>query len=106
LEALRIGLKKGETYRRELEGLGSAGYAWEHSIEGAAGVVSVSIEFLGTPPKPPPGDPPPPTYSRKELFIITALRAGESRVRLIQRRPWERDKSPLHEIILNVSVTE
>ena len=106
LEALRIELKKGEIYRRELESLGSAGYAWEYSIEGATGVVSASIGFLGAPPKPPAGGPPPSAYSRNELLIITALKVGETRVRLLQRRLWERDKSPLHEIALDVSVTE
>jgi predicted secreted protein len=106
LEALKISLKDGQTYRRELKGLGSAGYAWEYAIEGAEDVVSVSIEFLDTPPKPQPGGPSPPTYNRNELLIITALKRGEARVCVIQRRPWERDKSPLHAIALDISVTE
>lgn len=106
LEAHKINLRAGDTHQLKLGGLGSAGYAWDYAIEGDTGIVAISIESLPPPPRPSPGGPPPDSYSTEELLSITALAPGVIKVRLIMRRSWERDKLPLREIFLEISVSQ
>lgn len=105
MEAHKINLRVGETHELELGGLGSAGYVWEHQIDGLADVASVSKKPVAPPPPPPIGTIPK-TTSVSEIFIIKALRSGETKIRFRLRRPWERDGPPLKDLILEISVSE
>ena len=102
----RINLRVGGTHQLKLQGPGSTGYTWEYSIEGSQGIVSVSIEPSGEPPRNPRGGPIPDTYSLDGMLVITALKPGTTKVRLLLRRPWERDNPPLKELCLDISVSE
>ena len=106
LEAHEIKLRPGETHQLKLGGLGSAGYAWECEMGGEAGIVEVSTESLPSPPRPQPGGPAPDSYSIKRVLIITALTPGVASVRLSLRRPWERDKPPLREVRMEITVLQ
>jgi hypothetical protein len=105
LEASKVTLHPGEVHRVTLGGLGGAGYTWGQSIEGLPGVVSVSVEPVKAPALPPPGGPPPNTSSRDYTYVITAMKPGTARVRFFLHRPWERDKPPLREVVIDVSVS-
>ncbi len=90
-----------------LGGLASAGYVWGEAIEGSSGVVRLAMETAEgpAPPPPAPGGPPPGTSSRDQAYLITAIKPGQARVRFYLHRPWERDKPPLREVIVDVTVT-
>jgi hypothetical protein len=105
LEASKVTLRPGAVHRLTLGGLGGAGYAWDQSIEGLPGVVRVSVEPAEAPALPPPGGPPPNNSSRDDTYIITALKPGTAQVRFFLHRPWERDKPPLREVVVDVSVS-
>jgi predicted secreted protein len=105
LEPHKISLRVGGTHQLKLEGPGSTGYTWEYVIEGSLGVVGISIEQLGEPPRHPRGGPIPDTYSLDTLFVITALKQGTTKVRLFLLRPWERDRPPLKELYLDIAVS-
>ncbi len=106
MEASSVTLRVGETHNLRLQGLGSAGYGWEVSIDGDGGAVWVSKEVLDTPGHPPAGGPPPSGYSRDEALSITAVALGRATIHLVQRRSWEREKPPLNELVLEVHVVE
>lgn len=104
LEASKISLRPEEVHRVSLGGLGGAGYTWTQSVEGEPGVVSVSEEADKPPAMPAPGGPSPGTSSTVYNYVITARKQGTARVRFVLRRPWERDKPPLREVVVDVSV--
>jgi predicted secreted protein len=106
LEARRINLRVGETYRLELGGLSSAGYAWEYIIDGPQGIAEVSTEMIGAIPQLPPGGPSPDSFERQKIFNINALESGTTQVRIFLRRSWERDKPPLRELCLKILVSK
>jgi predicted secreted protein len=103
-EASKISLLAGKVHRVTLGGLGGAGYTWDQSVEGEPGVVSVSEEAAKPPAMPAPGGPPPGTSSSAYNYVITAWKPGTARVRFVLHRPWERDKPPLREVVVDVSV--
>ena len=105
MEASKVTLQPGAAHRITLGGLGAAGYTWGQSIEGLPGVVSVSVEPVEAPSLPPPGGPPPNSSSREYTYVITAMKPGTARVRFFLHRPWERDKPPLREVVIDVSVS-
>ena len=105
LEASKVTLQPGAVHRLTLGGLGGAGYTWGESIEGAPGIVSVSVEMTKAPAMPPPGGPPPSSFSRDYTYIITALKPGTARVRFFLHRPWEHDTPPFREVVVDVSVS-
>jgi predicted secreted protein len=100
----RIELKVGERYVLKLQGLGAAGYTWEYAVEGVGNVVAVSKETSDAPPQTETGELLPPGYSRDELVTIKALEPGHITIRFVQRRPWEKDKPPLKEHVLEVYI--
>lgn len=104
-EVSKVTLRLGSAHRLTLGGLGGAGYKWDTSIEGEPGVVSVSVQSPEEREMPPPGSPPPNNISRDYTYVITALKPGTARVRFFLHRPWERDKPPLREVIVDVSVS-
>jgi hypothetical protein len=90
----------------KLGGLGSAGYVWAFVVEGEAGVVAVSMASSPPPPHDEPGGPAPDSYSAERTLAITALKPGAAGVRLSLSRPWERDKPPLRELYLGITVLQ
>lgn len=100
----RINLGVGQKFVLRLKGLGSAGYTWDYTIEGNDRVVSISREMAGRPPAPPAGGPPPATYSLDELFTVQAHEPGRVLIHFLQRRPWEKDRPPQQEHVLEVLV--
>jgi hypothetical protein len=106
LEVHKIGLRIGETRKLELGGLGTAGYVWEYQIDGLPDVVSVFRELEETSQPLPPVGSSPNTSSINELFAVKGLIKGETKIRFRLRRPWERDKPPLREVLFEVSISE
>jgi len=106
LETRKIDLKVGNTNRLELGGLSTAGYTWEYTIDEPKKIVDVTKEIVGDIPKLPSEGPPPDTFERQTVFSITALNPGITHVRILLRRPWEHDISPLKEICLEISVSK
>lgn len=105
MEVYKIHLQRGETHRCELGGLGAAGYIWDYKIEGPLDVATISREQPAPPPPPPVGAAPR-TFSVNEMFVIKALKPGETQIRFCLRRPFERDEPPLRELLLEMSVSE
>lgn len=106
MEACRITLRVGETYSIQLAEPGSTGYGWEYVPEAGPDIVKVSIKSLGHPPVLKPGSPFPGSSSTTQLFIIRAVEPGKTCIRLKLLRPWEHDKQPLREILLEIEVRE
>src|SRR5256714_8218425 len=103
LEAHEIALRSGESHRLELGGLGSAGYMWSYEVAGEPDAVAVTIE-AAAPPAPPPGAPPR-SFSAQNSLVITGLKPGHATVVLSLRRPFERNKPPLREMRVQVTVS-
>ncbi len=85
----------------DLPGLGTAGYLWQHDLDGDAGAVEVTWH------RGPPPERAPTTAvgaSAREVATIRALRPGTVRLRLEQRRPWEVDAEPLRRHYVEVHV--
>jgi predicted secreted protein len=99
---VKIELKVGEKYTFKLKGLGAAGYNWGYTIEESKKVVSVSLEFADDQKNVKrilqPG------YSRDVLVTIRALKPGNEIIHFAQQRSWEKDKPPVKEHVLGVSV--
>ena len=83
-----------------LAGLGTAGYRWVPFVEGEEGVADVSAAGFAEPANRRIGT------SADELFTIRALRPGATRVRFVQRRPFEPDETPaVNERVVELRVT-
>lgn len=93
-----VELSPGASHAVELPGRGSAGYAWEFSVEGDAACIAV-VPVQG----PLPGAAAVPSnVSHAARFELRALRAGRARVLFQLRRPWE--TTPLADEKVNVDV--
>lgn len=99
---VEIALRPGETYAIPLQGRGSAGYSWSYTISGDRNAVEVRIEGPREPPHLPGGRPA--AGSVQEQLLVTAVSPGRVDIKLAQRRSWEKDKSPLAEQTVVVSV--
>lgn len=97
-----IALRPGETYALPLQGRGSSGYSWSYTVSGDRNAVEVRIEGLGESPHL-SGDRPA-AGSVQEQLVVTAVSPGRANIELKQRRSWEKDKPPLAEQIVVVSV--
>jgi predicted secreted protein len=90
-------LRVGEEREIELPSLGTAGYTWQHEVEDSDGAVDIS---WGRGPAPDAvGEAAP------EVLELRGASPGRVRVRLVQRRPWERDTDPLREHEMEIVVT-
>jgi len=98
----RLELEPGEEREIPLTGLGTAGYTWEHELEGDSEAIEVTWR-RGVPPGVEP--PMPVGASAPEVATIRALRKGHATVHLVHRRPWEKDRPPRRSHKLDVSVT-
>jgi predicted secreted protein len=99
----RITLRVGEIKTVRLPGLGTTGYAWTHEVFENSGLIEVST---GSSASPKTGEAALQISgaSVDELIYIKAQRAGRSRIRFIKRRPWETDKPPAGDHILEVDI--
>ena len=98
----RITLRVGDMNTVRLPGAAMAGYLWTHEVIENSALIKVStgrgeiqtdeagFKILGA--------------SVDELIYIRALRAGRSRIRLIQRGPGKSDQPPSQEHILEVDI--
>lgn len=86
--------------------MGTAGYVWEYEVDGPQKIVDLTKEIIGDVPKLPHGGPPPDSFERQTVFIIATLNPGITHVRILLRRPWERDSPPLRELCLEISVSK
>ncbi len=101
-------LKVGEEHRIKLEGLGSAGYDWDLTLVGPEDLIRWSLEPVASESLDQVasrGSLPPDNVSLDKMLIINALQPGHIKLILRQRRPWERDRPPLKEIILDLQIT-
>jgi predicted secreted protein len=94
-----ISLRPGEEMTVFLPSHAGAGYVWEAAVDDEA-VVEASTQFeraddaaVGRR-----------TFSRNELLTLRGRGAGTTRVRLVQRRTWERDVEPIGARTLTVNV--
>jgi predicted secreted protein len=95
-----VELRVGEQHPIRLAGLGTAGYRWEPLVEGDEGVAEVSDAGVARPANARIGT------SADELFTIRAVRPGVTRVRFVQRRPWESEDEPAaNEHVVEIRVT-
>jgi predicted secreted protein len=98
-------LKPGEAHTFELKGRGSAGYSWAYEISGDRNCVDVKLESANQAPgngsTQSPG-----TYSVDEQITVTAISPGDATIRVFLRRSWEKDKQPLEEKTIRLTVRD
>jgi predicted secreted protein len=95
-----VNLRVGERHPVRLAGLGTAGYRWEAHTEGDDAIATVTEAGLAQPANRLIGT------SADELFTIEAVGPGVTRVRFVQRRPFEPDDVPAaNEHVIEVRVT-
>lgn len=99
-----IELEKGGQYTCTLPGRASAGYLWEHTVEGESNVISIDETSVYSPLLERNGDLPAAGYSADVQFTITACAPGKVTIRFSLRRSWETNKPPLDERFLNIFV--
>lgn len=99
----QIELRVGETYTLEFPGLGAAGYLWTYEILENGNLLDILTEARSA-QSVNEEDSPSVGSSANEFFTLKALEVGHSRVRFVQRRPWEQNQPPLKEHILDVKI--
>lgn len=97
----RVDLAAGEVREIDLPGLGTAGYVWQHELDGDSAAVEVTWRHG---PLPEDALSTAVGASASEVVTIRALRPGRVHLRLEQRRPWEADTQPLHSHDVEVHV--
>lgn len=102
MNAEDVTLTPGQTFTLPLKGKGAAGYSWAYDVSGDKAAVELSITGRGSPPASSGNRPP--SGSADEQLIVKALSAGQVTVHLALRRAWEKDKPPLQEQTLKVTV--
>ncbi len=98
-----VTLAPGQTFTLPLKGKGSAGYSWAYDVSGDKDAVELSITGRGSPPAT-GGNRPPPSSSADEQLIVKAVSPGEVTIQLTLRRSWEKDKAPIAQQTLKVTV--
>ena len=99
-----IRLSVGEHWQFRLPGLGAAGYQWCWELEGDQDIVVVTITPLLPEMSSIRGDGTPEAGSYLECLDVYAQHPGSAVLRLVQRRPWEKDKPPVRAYQLSVTV--
>jgi predicted secreted protein len=96
-----ISLRPGEEMTVFLPSHAGAGYVWDAAVDDEA-VVEASTQFeraddaaVGQR-----------TFSRNELLTLRGRSAGTTRVRLVQRRAWEKGVEPIAARTVTVNVVE
>ena len=96
-----LSLRTGDETSVLLPSRAGAGYVWEATVEDEA-VVQASTQFE-------PADETAVgerTFSPHELLSVRGRRAGTTRVRLVQRRTWEKDVEPIGAHVITVNVAD
>jgi predicted secreted protein len=99
-ETIELGV--GQCYGLCLRGHGTAGYIWTHKIEAEREKI-IEVEEKPTSIKDSQTSKPA-TYSVDRVFTIRAISSGKAKIHFTESRPWEKDKPPLNEHIIEVSV--
>jgi len=95
----KLSLRVGELEKIRLPGLGTVGYDWDVSVEGAPEAVTVEHSTATDEPPGPPGQ------SVDHVFTLKGLEPGRATVHFEQRRPWEREAPPRDSHDVEVEVT-
>jgi predicted secreted protein len=98
-----VTLSRGQVFTLPLKGKGSAGYSWAYDVSGDKSAVELGITGSGSPPAT-TGSRPPPASSADEQLIVKAISPGIVTIHLALRRSWEKDKPPLEQQVLKVTV--
>jgi predicted secreted protein len=106
LEVHEVHLRKGEIYKINLGGLGSAGYVWTYTIESSSDIINVTTEQVETLPVPSHPEKIPYTSNTDTMFIIKAIKTGNTKIIFNLKRPWEKTKPPLKEITLDLTISQ
>lgn len=81
----------GTPYEIELPGLATAGYRWNHTVQGEPGILDVTWR-RGTPAA--QARSAPIGVSSPEWVTIRATQPGQVTLQLFQHRPWESETEP------------
>jgi predicted secreted protein len=96
-----LSLRTGDETSVLLPSRAGAGYVWEATVEDEA-VVEALTRFEGADDAA-VGER---TFSPNELLALRGRRAGTTRVRLVQRRTWEKDVEPIGAHVITVNVAD
>ena len=91
-------MRPGEDHEVVLPSLGSAGYVWQHEVDGDPRVIEVVLRR---------GSPPVGQIAGRaipEVLSIAGLAPGTVTILLRQRRPWETDVEPRSTLTVTVEV--
>ena len=88
----QIEIEKDQALLITLESNPTTGYRWE-AVEAGESVLQQigEAEFKMSDPR----DPPPPGTGGTETFRFKAIKAGQTMLKLIYHRSWEKDVEPL-----------
>ena len=95
-----VELKAGETFEINLEGNPTTGYTWEVDVEPDPAVLGLSGEMDYRSSSDEVG------AGGVFIFPYQATGPGETTLRLVYHRPWEKDEEPLEVYELTVQVIE
>jgi inhibitor of cysteine peptidase len=111
----RVQLQESEVLVISLEAKPSTGYAWAVdrgplAMQDQGVLIQTAQEFQAGEARPSPGpgvSDALPLLGAPETQILRfqAAQAGQTTLRLVYRRPWEKDIAPLHEFYLEVEAT-
>lgn len=94
-------LSVGDSEEIALAGLGTAGYRWNHEIEGDEGVIELSWRHGVSPGE---AVPRPVGANSPERLTVTGTAPGQVVLHLKQARPWESGKPPRAQHSIGVQV--
>ena len=93
-------MEQGETFEIALEANATTGFSWEIAEIDEDIVQLVSSEYV-----PDSNAERLPGKGGKTVFRFQAVGSGETTVKLVYRRPWEKDVEPLETHVVQVSVS-
>ena len=96
-----LSLRTGEETQVLMPSRAGAGYVWEAIVDDEA-VAEATMHFE-TADAEAVGER---TFSPHELLIVRGREAGTTRVRLVQRRTWEKDVEPIGAHVITVNVAD
>ena len=93
----KIELAPDEVYTLEVSSLGSAGYSWI-STENNEEITHIDFTTINNKDNKAIGG------AVKMMITIKALKKGSSKIKLVQKRSWEKDVPPIDSLELKVVV--
>lgn len=97
----RLSLRTGEETPVLMPSRAGAGYVWEAIVDDEA-IAEATMHFEKADAEA-VGER---TFSPHELLIVRGREAGTTRVRLVQRRTWEKDVEPIGAHVITVNVAD